>query len=102
MSEKIRWKKLGGGSFRMGNGRIIKPNQVFEATPEEIPIGFRDVVVPVGPMPPEPALEVVAGGYSIMSRGPGWYDVVDAQGKVVNEGALRQDAAQKLLEDLSK
>lgn len=102
MTDKIKWKKLGAGSFRMTSGRVIKQNQVFEATPEEIPLGFRDVVVPVEPIPEPPPLEVVPGGYSIMSRGPGWYDVVDAQGKVVNEGALRQADAQKLLEDLSK
>jgi hypothetical protein len=102
MADKIKWKKLGGGSFRMASGRIIKPNQIFEAAPEEIPMGFRDVVVPVDTIPEPPALEVVPGGYRVMSRGPGWYDVVDAHGKVVNEGALRQADAQKLLEDLSK
>lgn len=102
MTDKIKWKKLGGGSFRMASGRIIKQNQVFEATEAEIPKGFRDVIVPVDPIPEPPALEVVPGGYQVRSRGPGWYDVVDAQGKVVNEGALRQADAQKLLEDLSK
>lgn len=102
MSEKRRWKLLSNKSFRMGRGRIIKPNQVFEATEEEIPKAFRDVVVPVDPLPQEAPLPVLSGGYQVRSRAPGWYDVVDSQGKVVNESALRQDAAQKLIEDLSK
>ncbi|TSA08014.1 MAG: hypothetical protein D4R73_09160 [Deltaproteobacteria bacterium] len=102
MSEKRQWKLLSNKSFRMVSGRIIKPNQVFEATEEEIPKAFRDLIVPMTPVPEEPALEVAPGGYSIMSRGPGWYDVVDAHGKVVNEGALRQADAQKLLGDLGK
>jgi hypothetical protein len=102
MSAKIKWKMLGKNSFRMSNGRIIKPNEIFEANEAEIPLAFRDLIVLAGPIPEPPALEVAPGGYSVMSRGPGWYDVVDAQGKVVNEGALRQADAQKLLEDLSK
>lgn len=44
---KLRWIKRGGGSFRMGDGRIIKPNQKFLAALEEIPAGFRDVVVQI-------------------------------------------------------
>lgn len=102
MSEKRRWKKLGNKSFRMANGRIIKPNQIFEATEAEIPKAFRDVVVPVDPLPQEAPLVVPPGGYQVRSRGPGWFDVVDAHGKVVNENALRQADAQKLLEDLGE
>jgi hypothetical protein len=101
MSKKLRWKLLSKKSFRMGNGRIIKLNQVFEATEAEIPKAFRDVVVPVAPLPEPPALEVISGGYQVRSRGPGWYDVVNAQGKVVNENALRQADAQELLERLT-
>ena len=99
---KIRWKKLGGGSFRTRNGRIIKPNQVFEASVEEIPKGFRDVVVPLEALPQDKPLEVPPGNYQLRSRGAGWYDIIDAQGKVVNENALRQDGARKLLEDLRR
>jgi len=28
---EILWKKIGGGTFRMASGRIIKPNQTFRA-----------------------------------------------------------------------
>ena len=44
---RIRWKKIGGGSLRFLPNRIIKPGQIFEAYPEEIPKAFRDIVVPV-------------------------------------------------------
>jgi len=40
----LRWKKVGGGFFRMRDGRIIKPNQVFTAKRRDIPEAFLDVV----------------------------------------------------------
>jgi len=100
-AKTISWKKLGGGSFRLATGRIIKPNQIFDATEAEIPKAFRDVVVPVKPLPPEPKLEVVSGGYSVRHRGSNWYDVMDGQGKTLNEKALRQDDARRLIESLT-
>jgi hypothetical protein len=42
---KLKWRKVGGGSFRMASGRIIKPNEVFHARVEDIPAPFRDMVV---------------------------------------------------------
>jgi len=43
-AEPLRWKKVGGGSLRI-LGMIIKPNQVFTAKLDDIPEGFRNVVV---------------------------------------------------------
>lgn len=40
-----KWKKTGRGSFRMANGKIIKPNQVFFAKESEIPASFRNLVI---------------------------------------------------------
>jgi len=40
---KLKYRKIGGGSFRL-YGKIIKPNQVFSAYPEDIPEAFSDVV----------------------------------------------------------
>ena len=51
---EIRWRKEGGGSFRTkinGKDRIIKPGETFRALPEEIPLAFRDVVVPLDKVP---------------------------------------------------
>jgi len=100
--EKIKWKKLGGGTFRLQSGKIIKPNQVFDAYVSEIPKAFRDVVVPLDPLPEDVPLTVTSGDYQVKSRGPGWYDVFDAFGKRVNEQALRQPEAEKLAEELMK
>jgi hypothetical protein len=97
---KIKWRKLGGGSFRMKSGKIIKPNQVFEASLDEIPAAFRDVIVPVDKLPEELPLEVVGMNYTVVSKGPGWYNVIDAQGKVVNEKSLRLPEAKALMESL--
>lgn len=87
----------------MRNGKIIKPNQVFEAALSEIPAGFRDVIVPIGELPPNPEdipIEVPTSKYQLQSRGAGWYDVIDATGKTVNENAMRQAEARVLLERL--
>ena len=43
--EPVKWKKIGGGSFLMEDGRRIKPNQVFMATEDQIPQGFRKMVI---------------------------------------------------------
>ena len=43
---KIQWRKLGRGFFRLPN-RIIKPGEVFWARPDEIPLAFRDMIVPI-------------------------------------------------------
>jgi len=100
VEQKVRWRKIGGGSFRMRDGRIIKPNQEFMAFPHEIPQAFRDVVKPIEPLPEEPPLEVATGGYEVRSVGPGWYAVFDVSGKRVNDKGLRQAEAQALLEEL--
>jgi len=102
--KKIKWRKTGGGSFRMKN-RIIKPNQVFSAFPREIPEAFRDVIIPLSKLPAQeesPALDVVKSEYSIQKRGGSlsWFNVVDGQGKILNDKALRRDAALKLIKEL--
>lgn len=99
--DKVRWRKTGGGSFRMKNGRIIKPNEVFYATVAEIPRGFRDVIVPIDALPEEAPI-ISATKYELRTRGVGWFDVVNtATGKVENENALRKADAERLLRDLS-
>jgi len=106
-SEVIHWKKVGGGSFRF-KGRIIKPGQKFKATAEEIPKAFRDVVIALEDIPgtmkvPPPPENVVEPVFTIRSRGSGgWYDVTDANGKALNEKALKKEIAEKLVKDLSK
>lgn len=111
----IEWIKTGGGSFRMADGRIIKPNQKFMAKPSQIPTAFRDTVVPVDATilaGIEQAVEeevqvavaaaTVPGKYEVRERGKGWYDVVDAEiNKVMNTEALRAEDAEKLRRSLT-
>ena len=83
----------------MASGRIIKPNQVFRAEDHEIPKNFRHLLVLVDKE--DPPLEIPVSSYSVESGSPGWYNVVDGQGKTVNEKQLRQAEAQELVESLS-
>ena len=107
-----RWRKLGGGSFYL-KGRIIKPNQVFQAELADIPKGFRDVVVLVDSkagkavgevlqdfldIPDVPVAEVV---FTLKKKGGAYYNVEDADGKVMNEKGLRKEDAEALIKSLS-
>jgi hypothetical protein len=102
----IRWKKVGGGSFKLNN-RYIKPGQVFLARPEEIPTAFRDLVVPqdeIKEKPPE-VIEVAKSEYTVQLRGKSnsWFDVVrTSDGKVLNEKGLKKEVAEQLKADLEK
>lgn len=101
--DKIRWRKTGGGTFRMANGKIIKPNQVFEATVGEIPQAFRDVIIPLGDLPQDdsPPLASVTT-YKVEVKTGGWFNVINAEtGKPMNEKGLRKEEAEKLLAELS-
>jgi hypothetical protein len=107
-----RYKKVGGGSFRMGN-KIIKPGQIFVAFPNDIPKAFRDMVVLVSgnvaweeekikeiPVPP---LKITKPVYEIKKReGSQWYDVYDLQGKKINEKGLTQEKAESLKKTLEQ
>jgi hypothetical protein len=105
--DKIQWKKTGGGSFRAvldGRRRIIKPGEVFRARIEEIPLAFRDVIIPLDPQvlkKAEEPIPVEQSNYTIVTRSPGWFNVVrESDGKVMNENALRKEDAETLIESL--
>ncbi len=99
----LHWKKVGGGSFRL-KGKIIKPLETFWAAQDDIPDVFlKNLVL----MEDSPAPTVVRTRrlkeetvYNLYNRGGGWYDIVDINGKVLNEKSLRIDDAKKLLESL--
>ncbi|MHC4123660.1 MAG: hypothetical protein ACYSSI_08825 [Planctomycetota bacterium] len=104
--EKIWWKKLGGGSLRLGNGKIIKPNETFRATVEELPkLAVKSKrVVPVSGKLPEKKEDPVksATGYALKEKGVGWFDIINMQTeKPFNEKSLRKTEAAKLLAELS-
>jgi len=97
----IKWKKVGKGSHRF-KGRIIKPGQTFMARPDEISETFRDVIHPLDELPEEvDSPSSVPSAYTLKARASGGYfDVIDGKGKVVNEKALRREAALKLIKTL--
>ena len=102
--EKRTWRKEGGGTFRMGNGKIIKPKQIFKAYESEIPKGFRDIVIAVGDLPEkeqEKIRNVNAPVFSLVHRGGGWFNVTSSEGKIMNDKALKKDEAEKLIEALT-
>ena len=100
----IMWKKVGGGSLRL-NGKIIKPGQTFRAHPDAIPEAFKDLIIPLEKViaKDEPPIVVNKATYNIVSRGKSktWFDVVDGNGKILNEKALSKETAQKLIDDIN-
>lgn len=102
--KKIKWKKIGGGSFRMGNRRIIKPGQEFLACEHEIPLGFRDVIIPLETVPKKAEavpVKVEKPEYTVKHRSGGFYNILDSNGKVMNEEAIKgKEAAEQFIKDL--
>lgn len=99
--ELIRYKKIGGGSLRMG-GKIIKPNQVFTARPMDIPKAFSDVIIPLDKLPEEEEpIEPVKEEFTLEAREyGGYFDVINSAGVKMNEKALRRQAALDLITEL--
>jgi hypothetical protein len=104
---KIRYQKIGGGSLRLsldGKQRIIKPGEKFLAYPEEVSDAFKRWIKPLEDVPviPDIPLNVVNTTFKIVPRGDDnlWFDIVDAQGKVMNSKALHKDKAEILLKEL--
>jgi hypothetical protein len=113
---KPKWRKIGGGSLRIGN-RIIKPGQTFEANSEEISPAFRNMVIPVSgdavfksvvkefPKEDVPVKDVIKTEFEMVPHGKSLFlfDVVNKEtGKPVNEKSLKKDVAETLLADLLK
>lgn len=110
----MKWRKIGGGTFRLGSGKIIKSGQVFESSLEDIPQSFRDTVIALNPsvISEEKAEEEIftltsqpQTKYEIRKRSEtgfsNWYDVVNVEtGKLVNEKAMRKTKAEEILAEL--
>jgi hypothetical protein len=100
----IRWKKIGGGSFKLNN-RLIKPGQVFVARPDEIPLAFRDVVIAqdaiIEPTPEK--IKVVQSIFTVQPHGQSksWFDVVSPEGKVINDKGKKKAEADQLAKELN-
>ena len=106
-SNKIWFRKLGGGIFRLPSGRIIKPNQRFQEHPGNIPEAFMDTIIPEDAEKAKALKETgvataKSAKYEVKEVATGWYDVVDENDKVINEKRLRQGAAEALKQALEK
>ena len=99
----ITWRKLGGGSLRLG-GKIIKPGQEFRATEAEIPTIFRSMCLPLSEIPakaPEEALKVTSSQFKKVPRGNTTkFNVVGKNDKVINEKPLTEKEADDFLKVL--
>lgn len=101
---RIMYKKVGGGSMRI-LGKIIKPGERFKADPADIPPAFRDLCLPLEEVKEKQPvkLDITKSAYKLQQKGTGaWFDVVDANGKVINEKGLKKEIAEKLIIDLSR
>lgn len=107
-SPKKRFKKIGGGFFRLSTGRIIKPNEIFSVEPEKIPVAFRDTVVCLDgdyyktPEPKPEDLPEKEEVFEIKHVGGGRYNVLNSVGKILNEGKVTKEQATAMIEELSK
>ena len=124
--QKEYWfKKVGGGVLyiigKNGKKEIIKPNQRFQATLDQIPKAFRDTVIPQEEIPttekkmPQPKAEIIKMPiYSIAlyeyteeeKAAEGFdetvelFNIVDAKGKVINGKPLAKEAAEQMIKDI--
>lgn len=99
---KLWYKKVGGGSLRF-QGKIIKPEQKFQAFPEDIPDAFKDTIILLdGQKDTSPkSLKTEKRKYELQHTGSGWYNIIDVENdKEMNDSKLRKADAEKLLEEL--
>jgi len=91
------WRKKEGGTFRLKNGRKIKPNETFTAYPSEIPIAFRDLFELVeGNAEATERVITAPSKFVIGEREDGLFDVVDPDGKCINDVPMAKEDAEKL------
>jgi predicted Zn-dependent protease with MMP-like domain len=110
-----RWRKLGGGSLRIqinGVNKIIKPNEVFRAMPNEIPSAFRDTVMPLDEFHEATVAEIkkveksAKSAYKVVPRGKSksMFDVLlmigEDEGKRINDNPLPKAVAEQLKKEL--
>lgn len=102
---EIKWRKT-AGTLKLRDGTVVGPGGTFMARPEDIPKVFRDTILPVNPeelLDPAMVLAPIKPqipNYTIKSCGPGRYNVLDSQGKPVNEKSMTLADAERLMENL--
>jgi len=98
--KKLWYRKLGGGSLRF-QGRIIKPNERFQACPEDIPEAFKDLLQCIDTPVIQKAAELPKHVYNVkevifelLEKEPGkWFVINAASKKALNEVPLTYESA---------
>jgi hypothetical protein len=103
---KISFKKAGASCIRWGD-KLIKPGEIVRLNPDEVAAsGFKDLLIPQEKIREKTdlPLEITKTEYTVQPRGKSksLFDVVDNQGKVLNDKALTKEVATNLIVDLSK
>jgi hypothetical protein len=96
-----KYKKTGGGSCTLKNGKIIKPNEVFFANADDIPETFSDLFLLLEgtkkAKSEKSKTPVVKRKYFIQHLGGGWYEIKDENGKVLSDSKLKKEDAEDFL-----
>lgn len=110
VSTKLRWRKVGGGSLRLnldGINRIIKPGETFLADLDELPKAFMDTLecldsaglktAVVSEKAREPFVPVEYTLKKVGKKVDDTWNLLDSEGKALNEAPLSKEAAEELL-----
>jgi len=105
--KKTEFIKIGPGMVCLHDRQVIKQGQTFWAYWDDIPNAFAGDFEPVEPQCKEEFKEhqIITDKrpyYKLQFVGAGWYDVVDSEGKVLNEKRLRKTEAIELLDSLEE
>jgi len=101
----LSWKKIGGGSLHWNN-RIIKPGETFEAALEDLPKAFMDTLECLEPNELQKVTEkqtresqTIEILYKLEEAdgSEDLYNVVNEEGKAINEAPLPKESAEELL-----
>ena len=112
---RIWWRKVNGDSSILninGRDKYVKLNERFKARADEIPAAFRDQIVPLQDIPAPVVEKPVQGKIPVYSlrpivqesgmEGEEMFDIVNEQGKKINDIGLSKEVAYQLLNDLQK
>lgn len=102
--EKFYWVRTTAGNVYVNDERHTK-GEVFIADPADVPKGALDVVKRCnkdGSLHQEPVKKAKSQTYEMQSRGKSktWWDVLDGNGKRINDRALSKKDAAMLLKEL--
>lgn len=102
--EKLLWRKIGGGHLIFQN-RLIKPNETFYAHEKDIPKAFKDSIICVDDVVRQKVVKEQANQvqktqevkYKVkVTKDPEQFNVVNENGKAINDKPLIKDLAEEL------